>query len=102
MASLIELRILETRLHSHLLEWDDVPLQNELLFLLDDLQVIHEQLDQCGVPSADPNGSDMTLLQRVRYLIRTSCANHSACEYATTPDAYGQRIPIEAQQLRLL
>jgi hypothetical protein len=102
MASLIELRVLETRLHSHLLEWDDVPLQNELLFLLDDLQVIHEQLDQCGVPSADPNGSDMTLLQRVRYLIRTSRTNHSACEYAASPDLYGQHTPIEPQQLRLL
>ena len=102
MASLIDIRILETRLHSHLLEWDDVPLQNELLFLLDDLQVIHEQLDQCGVPSADPNGSDMTLLQRVCYLIRASRTNHSACEYVASPDFYGQRTPLEPQQLRLL
>ena len=102
MASLIELRVLETRLHSHLLEWDDVPLQNELLFLLDDLQVIHEQLDQYGVPSADPNGSDMTLLQRVRYLIRTSHMNHITCDYVASPDFYDQRTPVEPQQLRLL
>ena len=102
MASLIDIRILETRLHSHLLEWDDVPLQNELLFLLDDLQAIHEQLDKCGVPSADPHGSDMTLLERVRFLIRTNRTNHSARERIVPPDFNGQRNPVDPKQLCLL
>jgi hypothetical protein len=98
MASLTDIRNIETRLHSHLLEWDDVPLQNELMYLLDDLQRIHEQLDNCGVPATDPNGVDLSLLDRVRSLIRT---NHSTCEYASPIDFYGQRVPSKPKQLHM-
>jgi hypothetical protein len=98
MASLLDIRDLETRLHSHLLEWDDVPLQNELMYLLDDLQLIHDQLDKIDVPSANVNGLDLTLLERVRYLVRRV---RTTCEYASPTDFYGKRISPEPKQLTL-
>jgi hypothetical protein len=98
MASLPDIRDLETRLHSHLLEWDDVPLQNELMYLLDDLQLIHNELDKCNVLSTDTRGIDMTLLERVRYLIRRI---RTTSESASPTDFYGQRISTEPKQLTL-
>jgi hypothetical protein len=98
MATLLDIRDLEARLHSHLLEWDDVPLQNELLYLLDDLQLIHDELDKAGVPSTNIDNIDMTLLERVRYLVRSI---RSTSEYASPTDFYGKRISTEPKQLSL-
>jgi hypothetical protein len=98
MASLPDIRDLETRLHSHLLEWDDVPLQNELMYLLDDLQLIHSELDKAGVPSSNTSGIDMTLLERVRCLVRSV---RSTCEYSPAIDFYGKRTSTEPKQLTL-
>ena len=53
MTTLENIRVLETRLHSHVLEWSDLPLQNELLFLLDELQELHAELDRWNVPNKD-------------------------------------------------
>ena len=86
MASLTELRILETRLHSHLLEWNDLPLQNELLFLLDELQEIHAKLDLCNVPTKDINGLDMSLLQRVTCLVRAQLECRSSAIQSNSYD----------------
>ena len=98
MASLPDIRDLETRLHSHLLEWDDVPLQNELMVLLDDLQLIHNELDKIDVSSIDTNGIDLSLLERVRFLTRSI---RSTSESASPTDFYGKRNPKEPKQLCL-
>jgi hypothetical protein len=98
MTTLLDIRDLEARLHSHLLEWDDIPLQNELMFLLDDLQLIHNELDKAGIPSSTINGINMTLLERVRYLVSSI---RSTSEYASPTDFYGQCISTEPKQLAL-
>ena len=98
MTTLSDIRDLETRLHSHFLEWDDKPLQDELLWALDEMQLLHEKLDYCDVPSTGTDGLDMTLLQRLDWL-----AQHylrSICE--RPKDFYGKSYPLEAQQLHLL
>ena len=65
MTTLSEIRDLEARLHSHFLEWTDTPLQNELLFLLDDLQELHGELDKRDVPQTGQDGLELTLRQRL-------------------------------------
>lgn len=72
MTTLSDIRVIETRLHSHLLEWDDILLQNELLFVLDELQDIHTLLDGCQVPNCNMNGEALSLIQRITYLARRS------------------------------
>ena len=69
MTTLSNIRDIEARLHSHFLDWDDKPLQNELLWMLDEMQELHGKLDTCDVPSVDSHGIDMTLLQRLNWLI---------------------------------
>jgi hypothetical protein len=68
MTTLSDIRIMETRLHSHFLEWSDVSLQNELLYLLDDLQEIHNYLDKREVPNTSSDGMELDLRQRVHLL----------------------------------
>lgn len=65
MTTLSEIRDLETRLHSHILEWSDVPLQNELLYLLDELQELHDELNKRDVPQTGADGLELTLRQRI-------------------------------------
>lgn len=68
MTTLSDIRQISTRLHSHVLEWSDLYLQNELLFLLDDLQMLHGELDKRGVPNTDAQGYELDLRQRCRLL----------------------------------
>ena len=97
MTTLSNIRDIETRLHSHFLEWDDKPLQNELLWILDELQQLHERLDYCDVPSIDMHSIDMTLLQRLNWL-----AIHYIRGISEHPkDEYGKPIDVDPQQLRL-
>jgi len=65
MTTLSDIRGLETRLHSHFLEWSDIPLQNELLFFLDELQELHNDLDKRDVPNTGTDGQELNLHQRV-------------------------------------
>jgi hypothetical protein len=65
VTTLSDIRDLETRLHSHFLEWSDVPLQNELLFFLDELQYLHGDLDKRDVPNTGEDGLELNLRQRV-------------------------------------
>ena len=65
MTTLSDIRDLEARLHSHFLEWSDTPLQNELLFLLDELQELHGELDKSDVPQTGQDGLELTLRQRL-------------------------------------
>ena len=68
MTTIADIRDIETRLHSHLLEWSDTPLQTELLYLLDDLQDLHGLLDRLDVPKIGQDGLELNLSQRVRSL----------------------------------
>jgi len=68
MTTLSEIRELESRLHSHFLEWSDAPLQNELLFFLDELQELHNDLDKREIPNTNPDGQVLNLRQRVALL----------------------------------
>ena len=65
MTTLADIRNLEVRLHSHALEWSDIHLQNELLFLLDDLQELHHILDLREAPATGPDGLELSLKQRI-------------------------------------
>ena len=62
MTTLSKIRVIETRLHSHVLEWSDVPLQNELLYLLDELQELHAELDKRDIPNEDAQGNELSLI----------------------------------------
>jgi hypothetical protein len=75
MTTLSDIRDLEARLHSHFLEWSDTPLQNELLFLLDELQDLHGELDKRDVPQTGADGLELTLRQRL-FLLATRQAPH--------------------------
>ena len=98
MTTLSNIRDIEARLHSHFLDWDDKPLQNELLWMLDEMQELHGKLDTCDVPSVDSHGIDMTLLQRLNWL-----AMHYVRSISEHPkDEYGHPIDVEPLQLRLL
>ena len=81
MSTLFDIRDLETRLHSHFLEWSDQPLQNELLYLLDELQELHGQLDRLNVPNVGPDGLEMTLRQRVMHLAASSRVHERSIDF---------------------
>ena len=68
MSTLSDIRDLETRLHSHFLEWSDIPLQNEVLFFLDELQDLHGDLDKRDVPNTGSDGLELNLRQRINLL----------------------------------
>ena len=98
MTTLSDIRDLETRLHSHFLEWDDTPLQNELLWMLDEMQLLHEKLDFCDVPNNNPDGLDMTLAQRLDWLV----TRYVRGIIESPKDAYGKPLALEPKQLRML
>jgi hypothetical protein len=68
MSTLSDIRDLETRLHSHFLEWSDTPLQNELLYFLDEVQELHNDLDKRDVPNTGAYGLELNLRQRINLL----------------------------------
>ena len=68
MSTLSDIRDLETRLHSHFLEWSDIPLQNELLYFLDEVQELHNGLDKLDVPNVGSDGLELNLCQRINLL----------------------------------
>jgi len=68
MTTLSDIRDLETRLHSHFLEWSDIPLQNELLYFLDEVQELHNDLDKRDVPNTGADGLELNLRQRINLL----------------------------------
>jgi hypothetical protein len=96
MTELSQIRDLECRLHSHFLEWNDSPLQSELLYLLDELQVIHGELDKRNIPNKNTDGIEMTLSQRIACLIQVP-------ELRSQPilDDYGKPLRSEPQQFHL-
>lgn len=100
MTTLSDIRDLECRLHSHFLEWSDEPLQNELLFVLDEMQEIHGELDKANVPTTGIDGIEMTLPQRIAWLTHSLRITHTTAEPAR--DFYGNPLPAEPWQLRLL
>jgi hypothetical protein len=64
MATELEnIRVLTTRLHSHVFDWSDRDLQEDLLYLLDQLQTLHDLLDGHNAPGKDGH---TTLMFRVR------------------------------------
>jgi len=95
MTTLAEIRDLETRLHSHLLEWSDVPLQNELLYLLDELQELHGELDKRDIPQTDADGMELTLRQRILLLASRQIAKQLPLDF------YGNPIEPDPKQGRL-
>jgi len=95
MSTLADIRDLETRLHAHFLEWSDTPLQNELLYLLDDLQDLHGELDKRDVPNTGSDGLELNLRQRINLL---------ACRQSSTQidiDIYDKPVGPDPQQSRL-
>ena len=94
MTTLLEIRDLDARLHSHFLEWSDTPLQNELLFLLDELQELHGELDKCDVPQTGQDGLELNLRQRL-FLLATRQA-------PPLLDFYGKPQEPEVRQEHLL
>jgi len=100
MTTLSDIRDLECRLHSHCLEWSDGPLQTELLYVLDEMQELHGELDKANVPTTGTDGIEMTLPQRLAWLIHSCRQSRIAAE--PERDFYGKPLPIEPQQLRLL
>ena len=94
MTTLSDIRDLEARLHSHFLEWSDTPLQNELLFLLDELQELHGEFDKRDVPQTEQDGLELTLKQRL-FLFASRQAPRQL-------DFYGKTQEPEVRQERLL
>jgi len=70
-------------------------LQEELLWTLDEMQLLHGKLDYCDVPNIGIEGLDMTLLQRLDWLATRYVRGISE----RPKDAYGKPIPIESHQL---
>lgn len=97
MSDLNHLRSLEVRLHSQALEWDDQPLLDELLYLLDELQQIHAELDQRGIPDTGVDHIELGLRQRVSYL--AAQVGHSTHEQRR--DFYGATCSTDLVQARL-
>jgi hypothetical protein len=95
MTTLSEIRELEARLHSHILEWSDAPLQNELLYLLDDLQELHGELDKRDVPKTGADGLELSLRQRVFLLSSRPSPQQLAL------NLYGQTQASEPKQYNL-
>jgi len=70
--SLSEIRVLETRLHSHFFEWvDPLNTQGELMWVLDELQEIHNWLDRYDVPRTHGDGIEANLIDRVKWITLT-------------------------------
>ena len=99
MTTLSEIRDLEARLHSHFLEWTDVPLQNELLYLLDELQELHGEFDKRDIPLNNPQGLEMSLKERLLYLFRTRQPHQATKELPS--DFYGKMQARGLKQFRL-
>ena len=97
MTTLSDIRDLETRLHSHLLEWDDAPLQNELLWALDEMQLMHEKLDCCDVPKTSADGIELSLPQRLDWLVQ----HYKRGAWERPKDFYGVTIRAESKQSRM-
>jgi hypothetical protein len=95
MSTLSDIRDLETRLHSHFLEWSDVPLQNELLFFLDELQELHNDLDRRDVPNTGADGLELNLRQRVFLLASSQTTKQQP------PDLDYKPIEVDPKQVRL-
>ena len=93
--TLSEIRDLETRLHSHSLEWSDTPLQQELLYLLDELQELHGELDKRDVPQTGADGQELTLRQRILLLASRQNAKQLPLDF------YGKPIEPDPSQGRL-
>lgn len=97
MSTLNDIRSLEERLHSHALEWEDQPLLDELLYLLDELQVIHADLDRLEVPDTGIDYTELGLRQRVSHL--AAQVRQSTREQRR--DFYGATCPTDLVQARL-
>ena len=96
MTTLSDIRDLETRLHSHFLEWSDIPLQNELLYFLDEVQELHNDLDKRDVPNTGADGLELNLRQRINLL---------ACRQSSKQidiDIYDKPVGPDPKQGRLL
>ena len=85
MTTLSDIRDLEARLHSHILEWTDTPLQNELLFLLDDLQELHGELDKRDVPRTGADGLELTLRRRLLLLVSRQVSEQPLLDLYSKP-----------------
>ncbi len=99
MTTLSEIRDLEARLHSHLLEWTDVPLQNELLYLLDELQELHGEFDKRDIPLNNLQGLELSLKERLFYVF-CACKPQQATKKSAS-DCYGKPQVPELKQFRL-
>jgi len=95
MTTLSDIRDIEARLHSHFLEWSDTPLQNELLFLLDELQELHGVLDKRDVPQTGADGLELNLRQRIALLgsVRQMAKEPSAISTACRTNAAAANWP---------
>jgi len=96
MTTLSDIRDLETRLHSHFLEWSDIPLQNELLFFLDELQELHNDLDKRDVPNTGTDGQELNLHQRIALLASSQVTKQPPLDF------YGKPQEPDHKQSRLL
>ena len=96
MTTLSDIRDLEARLHSHFLEWSDTPLQNELLYLLDELQELHGELDKRDVPQTGQDGLELTLRQRLFLLANRQVPRQLPLDF------YGMPKEPDVKQERLL
>ena len=96
MTTLSDIRDLETRLHSHFLEWSDVPLQNELLYFMDDIQKLHNDLDIRDVPSVGADGLELNLHQRIVLLASKPVSKQAPLDF------YGKPQEPDHKQSRLL
>lgn len=99
MTTLSEIRDLEARLHSHFLEWSDIPLQNELLYLLDELQELHGEFDKRDIPLNNLQGLEMSLKERLLYLF-CACKPLQATKELPS-DFYGKTETCELKQFHL-
>ena len=99
MTTLSEIRDIETRLHSHFLEWSDVPLQNELLYLLDELQELHGEFDKRDIPLNNLQGLEMSLKERLFYVF-CACKPQQATKELPS-NCYGKTQEPELKQFRL-
>ncbi len=99
MTTLSDIRDIECRLHSHVLEWDDRPLIDELFYILDGLQYLHSDLDRCDIPCTGPDSIELTLSQRVAFLIKGRQPAQATQEAPL--DSYGKMLEEEPKQFRL-
>ena len=85
MSTLSDIRDLETRLHSHFLEWSDIPLQNELLYFLDEVQELHNDLDKRDVPNIGADGLELNLRQRISLLASLQVSKQPPLDFYDNP-----------------